>query len=255
MDPYLERREIWRSFHYTLAQEIMAELNLIIGERYYADVETRTVLEEGGILIGEIYPDAAVMERRPSARALTPTVAIPDAPVQRPAIMPERVKLWSVRIYEIGEERLVTAIEILSPVNKRGKGLETYSLKRRRLLLSSVHLVELDLLRGGQRPAIEVNNPPIDADYIALVNRYRADVQRISAIWPVAINQMLPVIPIPLLPPDQDAPLDLGKIFRSVYARAAYARRIDYSQPVPPPKLRPAMEEWWAERQRKTVDN
>ena len=46
MAPYLEVPEPWRSFHHLLVDEIMAQLNCTLSERYYADVEVRTVLEE-----------------------------------------------------------------------------------------------------------------------------------------------------------------------------------------------------------------
>jgi hypothetical protein len=140
---------------------------------------------------------------------------------------------------------LVTSIELLSPYNKRfGEGLGEYRRKRLQILRSAVHLVEIDLLRGGTRPGREVDAPPLDADYILLVNRDRGGNVRVSEIWPVALNEPLPVLPIPLLAPDPDVPLELNDAIRSVYGRAGYDWRIDYRQPVPPPALRPAMATW-----------
>jgi hypothetical protein len=37
-------------------------------------------------------------------------------------------------------------------------------------------------------------------------------------------------------------------VIQQVYERAAYERRLDYTKPVPPPPLRPAMEKWLSER-------
>ena len=223
MDPYLEAREIWHGFHHLFADEIMAQLNSKLSPRYYADVEVRTVLEEAAVAATQtIFPD---------------TAALPDL-----------FKLRTVQVYTTGTQTLVTSIEILSPVNKRGSGLQEYREKRRRIMQADVHLVELDLLRGGERPGWEVNAPPIDSDYILLVNRASGGEARISEIWPVALDQSLPLLPVPLLFPDPDVPLDLGDALSNVYARAVYARRIDYSQPVPPPELRPAMAAWLAAR-------
>jgi len=42
----------------------------------------------------------------------------------------------------------------------------------------------------------------------------------------------LPVLPVPLLEPDPDVPLDLGAVVASVYERGAYASQIDYSSPL-----------------------
>ncbi len=64
----------------------------------------------------------------------------------------EQIRLRSVRVYTTDTHTLMTSIEILSSVNKGGEGLEAYRLKRDRLLRSPVHLIEIDLLRGQQRP-------------------------------------------------------------------------------------------------------
>ncbi|MEZ4726072.1 MAG: DUF4058 family protein [Caldilineaceae bacterium] len=65
-----------------------------------------------------------------------------------------------------------------------------------------------------------------------------------SDIWPVTLDQPLPLLPIPLEPPDPDVLLDLNAVVRTVYERAAYTRRIDYRDPAPPPELRPTMAQW-----------
>lgn len=247
MDPYLEAPAIWPGFHHSLADEIKAQLNAVLSPRYYADVEVRTVLEEVGIAAFKtVYPDAAVLETVPSVPSGGAAVAIPAAPIQRLALLPEQHKMRTVQVRETGTDSLVTALEILSPVNKRGGGLHTYREKRKSLLSTDVHVIELDLLRAGERPGWEVNDPPIDSEYIVLVNRaFRGDIRQ-SEIWPVALNEPLPICPVPLLPPDPDVPLQLGEVLANVYRRAAYARRIDYTSPVPPPTLRPAMQHWLA---------
>ena len=63
-------------------------------------------------------------------------------------------------------------------------------------------------------------------------------------VWPIQLPDPLPVLPIPLLEPDPDVPLDLGAAVASVYERAAYAAQIDYRQPPPPPPLSPDETEW-----------
>lgn len=247
MDPYLEAPEIWRGFHHSLADEIKAQLNAVLSPRYYADVEVRTVLEEVGIAATKtVYPDAAVLEATFSVPAGPTAVAIPAAPIQRLAMLPEQHRMRTVQVRETATDSLVTAIEILSPANKRGDGLPMYRAKRKSLLQADVHLIELDFLRGGERSGWEVKDPPLVCEYIVLVNRaFRGDI-RASEIWPVALNEPLPMCPVPLLPPDPDVALDLGEVFTNVYRRAAYDRRIDYTSPVPPPPLRPMMQAWLA---------
>lgn len=247
MDPYLEAPEIWRGFHHLLADEIITQLNAVLSPRYYADVEVRTVLEEVGVATTKtVYPDAAVLETGAAMPSSATAVAIPAAPVQRLAMLPEEHKIRTVQVRETTTDTLVTAIEILSPVNKRGEGLYLYRAKRKSLLRTDVHLIELDLLRGGERPGWEVKEPPLVCEYMVLVNRAFCGDMRRSDIWPVALDAPLPLCPVPLLPPDADVPLALGEVLAQVYQRAAYARRIDYTLPVPPPPLRPTMQRWLA---------
>ncbi len=250
MDPYIEDSSIWPGFHHSLADELKARLNACIGPKYYADVDVHTIFEGVSIAAPRaFYPDVGVYERPelelPQRGLAATAVAIPPAPVQRLAVI-SQARLRAVRVYLTETDELVTSIEILSPYNKRpGEGLEEYRSKRSHLLHSPVHLVEIDLLRGGERPGREVNDPPLDADYILLVNRYRAGNEgRISEIWPVALNEPLPVLPIPLLPPDPDVALELNAAIQSVYTRAGYDWRINYQRPVPPPELRPDMAAW-----------
>ena len=237
MDPYLESVEYWPSFHHHLAEELMTLLNTSLGPAYFADVEVRASLDDlSGIVSVDIYPDVAVPGRdpHPVAGAAVPVVT---APVQRLALPAERTRSRTVQVRLSATNALVTVIELLSPTNKHGRGLEQYRKKRERVLLSDCHLVELDLLRRGQHPGWEVEDPPLDAAYVCLVNRARADDLRVSEIWPVSLAAPLPTLPIPLLPPDPDVLLGVTAALRQIYIRARYAQRIDYRATPPPPDL------------------
>lgn len=73
MDPYLEAREHWPSFHHLLADEIMAQLNRALSERYYADVEVRTALEEVSISsVRTVVSDVGVLEVEPRTPPVPP---------------------------------------------------------------------------------------------------------------------------------------------------------------------------------------
>ncbi len=79
---------------------------------------------------------------------------IPSAPAQSRVSLEFPLRLLSVEIRATETMELVTAIEILSPVNKR-KGHEAYhdyQRKRREIFRLAAHLLEIDLLRGGERP-------------------------------------------------------------------------------------------------------
>lgn len=248
MDPFLEHPEIWSGFHANLAVALMRQLNRQLSSRYYADVEVQSTPHDIELEIANpVRPDVSIFEPldvAPEAElATTVGLAASPAPIVRSA--PLTIKLRAVRIYRTEGNQLVTSIEILSPYNKRpgSDGIMQYRLKRARLLASHVHLVELDLLRGGERPGLEFVEEPIDTDYILLVNRFRL-LERLSEIWPVALNETLPPLPIPLLPPDPDLTLDLQAAVAEVYDDSRYDLRLAYQPPIPPPSLRPAVQVW-----------
>ncbi len=122
---------------------------------------------------------------------------------------------------------------MLSPANKRPShdAFEDDLRKRREILRSDAHLVEIDLLRAGTRPPLETSVPL--APYYVTVSRVekRPRVQ----VWSVQLNDPLPVLPIPLRDPDPDVPLDLGAMVKSVYDRGAYQVLNDYARPPRPP--------------------
>lgn len=250
MDPYLEDKEHWSGFHHHLAEELLRQLNPLIVPKYYAEVEVHSVLQELTITeTHHVYPDVNIIEVQPQASTKLQAVAIPEAPLQRVIEIPEPMKLRTVNIYVTETKERVATIELLSPANKTGEGLTQYRQKRDRILRSQVHLVEIDFLRGGQRPGPEITEPAIDADYIVLLNRAGSGNIRISKIWPIAINKPLPLIPIPLRSPDPDVPLRLAAVFDTIYTTNYYQYRLDYGRPAPPPELRPAIKAWLAKQE------
>jgi hypothetical protein len=139
-----------------------------------------------------------------------------------------------VQVYVTETKKLITSIEILSPVNKYGDGLKKYRQKRKSIFQSAVHLIELDLLRGGHRPGWELQEPPLETDYVILVNRSNKGDSRISEIWPVGLSEPLPTIPVPLLPPDPDVSLNLSAVFQTIYEGFYYQLQVDYTMNNPP---------------------
>lgn len=129
----------------------------------------------------------------------------------------------------------MTAIEILSPVNKQPshEAYGDYLRKRRDLLRSTVHLIEINLLRGGTRLPLE-DPVPVAPYYVTLCH---ADRRPYVSVWPIALHSRLPAIPVPLSRPDKDVMLDLGAVVEAVYERGGYDAQIDYRQDVPLPSL------------------
>lgn len=222
MDPYLEGR-LWPDVHRSLAMEIRRRLVPLIRPRYVArlEIEIYVVLDESPELaIGILYPDVEVLP-------------------------PVEFRCVSVEIRETARNELVTTIEVLSPVNKREPGLTKHREKREKLHLAGVHLLEIDLLRRGTRPL--AGHPRLPATpYLVTLTRAREARAREARIgvWPVKLEEALPVVPVPLRHPDPDVTVDLSACLRAVYDQAGYDLSIDYAKDPPPPPLSEAQQVW-----------
>ncbi len=245
MDPYLEGH-LWPDVHSALAGKLRAALTPLLRPRYTARlaisvVEDSTPDNEIGIM----YPDVEVLRGATEGHQPTgprPAASASPATLTIPIIQPIEVRLVTIEIHDTARQQLVTAIEILSPVNKREPGLTQYRQKRQRLHNGGVHLIELDLIRRGTRPFTHPRIPA--APYLIALTRAQTAA---TDIWALQLQSPLPTIPVPLLPPDADVLLDIAAAFRAVYDEAAYELSLDYHQPPPPPALTAAETQWVAE--------
>lgn len=88
--------------------------------------------------------------------------------------------------------------------------------------------MEIDLIRRGRRALPESAIP--QSHYCISVTRAGKRVD----VWTVQMQGSLPTIPIPLLTPDVDVPLNLSRAIHQVYKEADYDLTIDYTrQPLP----------------------
>jgi len=115
-------------------------------------------------------------------------------------------------------------------------GLDAYLEKRAEFIASRSNLVEIDLLRGGDRLPMSGDLPP--GDYYVYIGRVQRKprCQVLGLPW----RRPLPVIPIPLLPEDGEAKVDLEEIFQRTYDPSYYDKRLPYGEPLVP-ALRPTM--------------
>jgi len=259
MDPYLEAPEIWPDLHDRLASEISTVLNSTLPSPYYARLEMRPEvgIVEHGPALRRIVPDVAVA--RPARDTAGAGVAVltaartrisPSFEVEIP-VEPIRHALVEIRDPTRGH-RLVTLIEIASPANKRpGQDRKAYLRKQREVLDSDANLIELDLLRSGERlvgPSLgqiidELNPPP---DYVVLVNRAWQRLEDFAGqqIFPIAVTEPLPCIPVPLRKGQDEVPLDLQFVFQRAYDSGPYRRgAVDYGGP-PDPALPDELAAW-----------
>ena len=185
MDPYIETNRDWPDFQNGLADGIRAALNMTLQANYYATAVTYTaydVIEIAQRDSHSISPDVSVWRTGPGVFA-GGAVAVIDPPLAESQIPLEvEMRLANVEVRQTGTNKLVTAIEILSPVNKRtGPQREKYLRKRQELFRSDVHVMEIDLLRGGKRSPLAV--PPPAAPYYVTLGRAR-NRPRVD-VWPI----------------------------------------------------------------------
>lgn len=246
MDPYLEA-DMWQEFHERLAGAISAQLLPRLAPKYVALLSRRYVFTRPTIGISDrplekaVSPDVSVTRLREGATDYA--IAAPDAELD--AAMAEDVPVISVEVRDVAMRTLVTVIELLSPANKFDPGHEEYQRRRANLLLTRTHLLEIDLLRRGERVSLGAALP--SAPYYAVLNRF---TRRTNEVFTLPLRQRLKVLPVPLLPPDPDAPLDLQAAVDACFALVGYERLLPYGEPPPLPELPPEDLAWVEERLR-----
>lgn len=241
MDPFLEG-QIWEDFHTAYIGVLRMWLVPLLGDTYIATVEQRVYIERHLSSQPFVFrPEVTVISAAPSQSPVKSSRV--SEPVLVPLVMPEEVHEPFMTIRTRDANEVVTVIELLSPTNKRGgsDGHREYLSKRQAVLGSRAHLVEIDLLRGGER--LPMGAPLPDGDYFVIVSR---TVHRpMAQVHHWSLREPMPVLPIPLQVGDNDAMLDLQGAFDEVYLRAGYDRAVDHTQALAPP-LAPQDAEWMA---------
>jgi hypothetical protein len=238
MDPYLEG-PLWQSFQHQYIAEIARQLSPRLRPKYLAFVSDRIVMDfDDDKGESSLYPDGRIALVREAAATCTPGVP-QEPPLRIPTRMPSPAKLFTVELRDVEERRLVTVIELLSPANKRGDGRKEYLDKRNKILVSDTHLLEIDLLRRGQRVPTQKLLP--EQPYFVFLSR--ADRRPMMDVWPMSLKEEQSTVPVPLLPGDADIPLELQSAFSNVYDTLNYDLAIDYAVP-PATPLDDQDQEW-----------
>jgi hypothetical protein len=231
MNPYLEHPVVWHDFHQALMPRMRDAINAQVGPNYLVKIEEHIYVQEFGAdepaaFLGRA--DVAVSERFSSPP--TASAAILEAPAQATPLPVDKFRESYLEILDRESPALITVVELLSPSNKTGRDRQQYLAKRDQILESPAHLVEIDLLRGGQRMPFQ--GLP-QCDYYVMVSR--AEQRPAPAgIWPLHLREPLPVIPIPLKAGDADVRLNLQQLLHEIHDAAGYAKYI-YSHPLSPP--------------------
>ncbi|MBI1913767.1 MAG: DUF4058 family protein [Planctomycetes bacterium] len=229
MDPYIESSGLWPDFHPNLIVAIQAALNARLPPRYAAGIELH-------VWIHEPDAEARTQLRAPDVHVAdqagrgTATARAAPGTIILPIVRSEGRRF--VKIVDQDGQRIVTAIEVLSPSNKAaGPDREAYLAKRSEYLGAGVNLVEIDLLRGGTRLPLE-DPPPVIPDYYIMVCR-AWELPR-AGFWRLGVRDPLPDISVPLDWGEAEVILPLRSCVDHVYDATRYATRLRYERPTTP---------------------
>jgi hypothetical protein len=252
MDPFLEHPQYFPGVHDRLITYLSEALQGTLPKPYFAEINERLWVDTVERPIG---PDVDVLRgSQPSPPEGGGGVAVATAaPPAQPIIItiPEeerRDTYLEIRVPGSDGERVVTTIEVLSLTNKspglRGRSL--YQQKQREVLDSDIHLVEIDLLRGGTHATavlldrLREKAPPFD--YHVCLHHF--DRPEEYQAYTFTLRERLPKVPIPLLPGDGAVTVDLQAVFDRCYDTGPYLRRVRYDPARVVPPLRPEQAEW-----------
>ncbi|KOR37519.1 hypothetical protein AM228_06445 [Planktothricoides sp. SR001] len=255
INPYLEHPELWPGIHLlligqltqVLAPQLRPKYRVAVEVRIYEDIDERSLV---GCVSGSVthqcgIPDLAVKRVQTTAKQPASNVAVAPSPtkLQKVAVpVPETIKQGYLEIREVATQEVITAIEILSPVNKRpGEGREKYQIKRNKIFSSATHLVEIDLLRRGEPMPVYGNN--LESHYRILVSR--SDCRPEADLYSFNLPDPIPSFPLPLKAEDSEPRIDLQALLNQIYDTGSYDMAIDYTQAPVPPLLE--AEKLWAE--------
>lgn len=230
MDPYLEASPFWPPLHSIFITGMQRELKVRVPPQYSVwpgqhiwihepDAQTR---------LKTFQPDTALSKKddRTNSEGGLAVLAAP-ATALLPAVPRKGNRYLHIR--EARSERVVTAIELLSPANKTaGDDYESYLSKRNEYFATGTNLVEIDLLRSGRRMPFGEPTPRA-TDYYVVIAR-AADFPK-TAIWPITLHDALPEIPIPLDPNDGVVMLPLQQCFDWAYDLGPFDKEVNYEQP------------------------
>lgn len=239
LDPFIESSGLWEDFHSHLIEAIADDLSRQVPDRYVVRTGERAyvvVAESEGKIEHQFKPDVGITSSkdtgRPGGVAIAELATSSDSIAMR-AFVSSEFRETFIEIHAIQPTRqLVTCLEVLSPSNKRPgtAGWELYARKRQGLLLGEANLVELDLLRGGTKPAM-LDPWPACPYTILVARRSQSPVCR---VWRVFFHRPLPRFPVPLADSDPDVMVDLSPMVEAIYRRYRYERDIDYARPLSP---------------------
>jgi hypothetical protein len=194
MDPYLEDDALWPVFHRQLVQSLYQILQPSLIDRYRERVNQRHYVTEQALFT---------------------------------SVIREEHHEDYIEIRQRCDGRLITLVDVVSPVNKlTPAGRAAYLAKRDEAKSAKANLVEIDLVLQGQ-PTLEYSRDGLpDWDYAVTVTRSTQPDR--YEIYTTTLQKRLPRFRLPLASDDRDTVLDLHTAFTRCYDQGGFASKIDY---------------------------
>lgn len=196
MDPYLEDEAMWPLFQHQLVASLYQILLPGLVDRYRARINQRTYVTE--------------------------------EPLFTSIIKQERQEEF-IELRQRTDGRLVTLIDVPSPINKKLPQGRTAYLETRRMARSqNASIVEIDLVLQGT-PLLDYSRDGLpEWDFAVTVTRCTQPER--YEIYTSTLAKRLPRFKVPLSPDDRDTVLDLQATFARAYDQSNFATKIDYKQ-------------------------
>ena len=247
MDPWLEGEEVFPDLHERLLIYISEVLNSAMPPGYIATTKNRVWVDDEQ----RREPDVSVFgsDRVDSGGG----VALAALPGMTLVEADPRIDPWQEAYLEIVSprgKRLVTAVEVLSLSNKKKNdaGRTAYQEKQEEYRLGGVHVVEIDLLRGGTHTTAvtltELRKVAAVFDYhvcVTVAIRRRLRPQRFVAAFRLA--DRLPAISVPLDPDVPPVTVELQPLLDRAYDTGRYSQLAGYADACHP-RLSPDQRTW-----------
>jgi hypothetical protein len=196
MDPYLEDEALWPLFQHQLVAGLYQIILPGLVDRYRARIQQRTYITEEPLFTSVIRQD--------------------------------RHEEY-IEIRQRTDGRLVTLVDIASPINKAlPQGRAAYHETRRVARAQNASVVEIDLSLQGQ-PLLDYSRDGLpEWDYAVTVTRCTQPER--YEIYTSTLSKRLPRFKVPLAPDDRDTVLDLQATFARAFDHGNFAARIDYGR-------------------------
>ena len=247
IDPWMQ--SVWHDVHHMLLGYIRDQLGSGLPDDLVARAEESIVISSSAEQDRRWIPDVTVSAASESWKSGQPPAWKEDEDgsilVELESVAsPDETAKW-IEIRTASGDRLVTAIEILSPSNKTAQGRAAFDQKVLDLLRADANVVEIDLVQGGRKRAFSEDALSCGpgSNHIFVMT---PDQTNLAHVYQCPLREPLPAITIPLRPDEKGIKLELQPLLDRCYRNGRYWA-IDRSQV--PEYLHEGQDRAWAEEE------